>query len=133
MEVRYTMEEIAKMISEQKPANRLPLAVKVEYRKTYARNCELGLLKNISLTGAFLQTHKSNLVSNDKLILTFNVSGRERKIQATVVWTNCLGCGIKLIPFNNRDVQIIDDLMYFIEANRENRRVLLDDIFKKVA
>jgi len=28
-------------------------------------------------------------------------------------------------------VQLIDDLMYFVESSRENRRSILDGIFKK--
>ena len=121
------------MISDQKPAQRLPLKMEVEYRRTYARNCDFGLLKNISLTGVFLQTNKANMSLNDKFLLTFRVSGRKRQIPATVVWTNSLGCGMKLMPFNNRDVQIIDDLMYFVKNNRENRKDLLENIFKQVS
>lgn len=112
---------------------RLPLEMKVEYRKTYGRSCHLGLLKNISLTGAFLQIHEPDISPKDKLVLTFNVSGRERKIQAKVIWTNSIGCGVELKPFNNRDIQIIDDLMYFVKTNRESQKVLLEDIFKRVS
>ena len=122
-----------RLVTEKMPAPRLPLEMKVQYRRTYARNSEMGLLKNISLTGAFLQTNPDSLSLNDKIVLTFNVSGRERKIQATVVWKSKAGCGIKLIPFNNQDVQIIDDLMYFVKINRESRKGLLEDIFKQVA
>ena len=38
-----------------------------------------------------------------------------------------------VLPTNGRDVQIVDDLMYFVESNREGRRSLLGDIFKETA
>jgi hypothetical protein len=56
-----------------------------------------------------------------------------RKIHASVIWSNRFGAGIKFSPTNNRDVQIVDDLMYFVESKRENRRSVLDSIFKQVA
>lgn len=51
---------------------------------------------------------------------------------ATVVWANSVGCGVKFMPVNNRDVQIVDDLIYFVEAQRTDRRDVLDKILKKV-
>ena len=52
---------------------------------------------------------------------------------ATIVWKTPQGCGVVFQPFNNRDTQIVDDLMYFVQNRREFRRNLLDDIFKKAA
>ena len=117
---------------EQAPAPRLPLNMEVEFRRSYARQGARGRLKNISLTGAYLETGGGALTAADKLTVTFIVSGRKRNIPATVIWRNEYGCGIKFQPFNNRDVQIVDDLIYFVEASRENRRSVLDDIFKRV-
>lgn len=117
----------------KKPAKRLPLVLKVEFRKSYARHDSKGVLKNISLTGAFLETDHSDLVPEDKLIITFQVSERVRKMSGTVVWKNKRGCGIEFQPFNKRDTQIVDDLMYFIESRREGRREVLDNILKQVA
>ena len=123
------------IINTSEPAPRLPLMMRVEYRRSYGRSCEKGFLVNISLTGAFLKTHTSNhnICVKDKLLFTFIVSGRERRVQAQVVWTNQDGCGIKLIPNNNRDVQIIDDLMYFVQNQKESQKDLLQNIFKRVA
>jgi len=115
------------------PAPRLPLNMEVEFRRSYARQGARGKLKNISLTGAYLETGVGALTASDKLTVTFIVSGRKRNITATVIWRNDFGCGIKFQPFNNRDVQIVDDLIYFVEASRENRRSVLDDIFKRVS
>lgn len=116
------------------PAPRTPLHINVEFRKSYAREDAKGTLKNISLTGAFLQ-HNGNeeLKVGEKLHLKFLVSGRERDVQASVVWTNSSGSGVKFLPTNNRDVQIVDDLIYFVEAKRTDTRDILDKIFKKVA
>jgi hypothetical protein len=115
-----------------KPAARLPLVLDVEYRKNYARNSELGRLKNISLTGAFLQSSNIEIQPRDKIVLTIIVSGRARKVQASVIWRNQAGCGVRFQPGNNRDVQIVDDLIYFVENQRTSRRSVLDDIFKQV-
>ncbi len=117
---------------ERQPAPRIPLKLDVEYRRSYARSDDLGKLLNISLSGAFLEHDDGVLKGSDKLCITFKVSGRIRKIHATVVWSNQLGSGIKFQPSNNRDVQIVDDLIYFVESKRETRRSVLDTIFKKV-
>ena len=114
------------------PAPRLPLQMDVEFRRSYARKDCGGILKNISLSGAFLQTETEDLMPADKLLITFVVSGRKRKIHGTVVWKNKKGCGIQFHPNSKRDEQIVDDLMYFVEEKRETRRELLEDIFKRV-
>lgn len=113
------------------PARRIPLQLDINYKKSYARQDSKGILSNISLTGAFLKTDTSKIQLNEKIVLYFEVSGRRRKIQATVVWKNENGAGVAFAPFNNRDVQLIDDLMYFVESSRENRRSILETIFKK--
>lgn len=115
------------------PAPRFPVELDVEFRKSYGRDPIGGTLKNISISGAFLENSHPDLQENDKLHITINVSGRERVLNATIVWKNQRGCGIKFSPFNNKDIQIVDDLIYFLESKRETRRDVLDNIFKKVA
>jgi hypothetical protein len=116
------------------PAPRIPLQMDVEYRRSYARRREKGRLKNISISGAFIELPESTeLMPNDKVLITLLVSGRERKIHAHVVWNGHSGCGIKFLPTNNRDIQIVDDLMYFVENSRSSQRAVLDSIFKRVA
>ncbi len=114
------------------PSPRTPLVLEVSFRKSYARDELAGTLKNISISGAFLESDSGSLRVNEKLQLSFVVSGRKRKVPAVVVWTNSRGAGIKFIPANNRDVQIVDDLIYFVESSRTDRRSVLDKIFKKV-
>lgn len=118
------------------PAPRIPLSLEVGFRKSYARRDSKGQLKNISLTGAFLELEGlsiDDVTEKEKLLVKFLVSGRERSIAATVVWSNDKGCGIQFHPTNKRDSQIVDDLMYFVENSRESRKSVLDTIFKKVA
>lgn len=115
------------------PAPRIPLAMQIEYRKSYGRQNTKGVLKNISLTGAFLETETLELAPTDKVVIEFVVSDRRRKMIATIVWKTSGGCGVRFQPFNKRDTQIVDDLMYFVQNNREFRRSLLDDIFKQAA
>lgn len=114
------------------PAPRTPLHLEVSFKKNYAREETKGVLKNISLTGAFLEFSGGNVRANEKLNLVFQVAGRERKVAAHVIWANSNGCGVKFQPSNNRDVQIVDDLIYFVENHREDRRSVIDSIFKKV-
>lgn len=121
------------MDTESKPAPRTPLNIKVEYRKSYARDGTDAVLKNISLTGAFLQQNLASLITGDKIALKFSVSGRERLVQAQVIWSNKWGSGVKFLPSNNRDVQIVDDLIYFVESKRTDNKSILDTIFKKVS
>lgn len=113
------------------PLPRIPLNLDVDFRRSYGRQEALGVLKNISLSGAFLEHRMDDVSVGDKLQITFEVGGRIRKINALIIWMNGAGCGVKFLPSNGRDVQIVDDLMYFIESGREDRRSLLDDIFKK--
>lgn len=120
------------MESEKVPAPRTPLHIQVSFRKSYAREETKGTLKNISLTGAFLSHVDEALRAGEKVHLTFSVSGRERDIHAQVIWSNGKGAGIKFLPVNNRDVQIVDDLIYFVESKRTGTRSVLDEIFKKV-
>jgi hypothetical protein len=116
------------------PAPRMPLQLDIEYRRSYARRGEKGRLKNISLSGAFLEVDPEAVPHRDeKVVIHFTVSGRSRKIQASVVWQNQYGCGVKFHHTNNRDQQIVDDLMYFVEHSRSNQKFVLDSIFKKVA
>lgn len=114
------------------PAPRTALHLEVSFRKSYAREATKGTLKNISLSGAFLEVPQE-LKLHEKVQLTFEVSGRIRKVAAEVIWTNASGGGVKFIPANNRDVQIVDDLIYYVENSREETRSVLDNIFKKVS
>lgn len=107
--------------------------MEVAFKKNYARQPTTGHLRNISLTGAFLECSKNSFTPNEKINLTFEVAGRVRKIVAEVVWLSAAGCGVKFHPNSNRDVQIVDDLIYFVESDRSERRDVLNTIFKKAA
>ena len=114
------------------PAPRTPLNLEVSFKRNYAREETTGTLKNISITGAFLEFNGGEVRASEKLNLVFVVAGRERKVAAHVIWANSGGVGLKFMPVNNRDVQIIDDLIYFVENSRSDRRSVMENIFKKV-
>ncbi|MFM6930038.1 MAG: PilZ domain-containing protein [Bdellovibrio sp.] len=114
------------------PAPRTPLNLEVSFKRNYARDETKGTLKNISISGAFLEFAGGQIRANEKLNLMFVVAGRERKVAAHVIWANSIGCGIKFMPVNNRDIQIVDDLIYFVENGRNENRSVMDSIFKKV-
>lgn len=125
--------EIMNEMNSPTPAPRLELELNVNFRRSYARSEDFGRLKNISLTGAFLETPRiETLEVTDKVIVTFVVGGRTREINSKIVWKNDGGCGIEFQPFNNRDIQIVDDLMYFVENQKESKKMVLDTIFSKV-
>lgn len=118
--------------TEKLPAPRTSLNIKVDFRKSYARESAVGTLKNVSVTGAFLAHAAESLRAGEKLNVVFSVAGRERDIHAIVVWSNSIGAGIRFMPQNNRDIQIVDDLIYFVETKKTGTRDILDRIFKKV-
>lgn len=124
----YKMEEAI-----HSPAPRTPLSLEVSYKRNYAREAAVGVIKNISLTGAFLEIDSTDVRANEKLNIVLTVAGRERKVAAHVVWISDSGCGVKFMPVNNRDIQIVDDLIYFAENERSESRYVMDSIFKKVS
>ncbi len=119
-------------IANETPATRIPLMLEIKYRKSYARTMDLGQLKNLSVTGAFLE-HSQPMQENDKIQLLFTVGGRERTILAQIIWRGQTGSGVQFLPSNNRDIQIIDDLIYFVESKREARREIVAGIFKQAS
>lgn len=121
------------MTNDSIPSPRTPLVLDVSFKRNYARKEDHGVLKNISLSGAFLEVPQHELRLEEKINLTFVVGSRERKISAQIIWKNSLGAGIKFLPVNNQDVQIVDDLIYYVESKRMGHRGILDGILKKVS
>lgn len=114
-------------------AKRIPLSLGIQYRKNYSRRFDKGTLKNISLSGAFIEDPQAMLKEDEKINLTFELGGRIRKISAKIVWVSEGGAGINFMHSNNQDEQLIDDLMFYVEEKTDERREILDLIFKKVA
>ena len=114
------------------PAQRFSVEVDLDFKCNYARDFNKALVKNISVTGAFLKTDIS-LKPAEKINVFFKVSGRERKIPARVVWIGPQGVGVKFDHANNRDIQIVDDLIYFATEKTSSTKDLLEDILSKVA
>jgi sugar-specific transcriptional regulator TrmB len=116
------------------PSPRISLELNINYRRSYGRRIETATIKNISLSGAFIEIDPDIEVSpNEKVIVSLSVGDRVRKIPALVVWKNKTGCGIKFNHLNNRDQQIVDDLIYFVENSKHDQKTVLNDIFKSVA
>lgn len=120
-------------MSLEKPAPRLPLTLPIAFRKNYSRKMDQGHLRNISLSGAFLAHSSTEILTNDKLNICFKVSGRERVLQATVIWKNNSGAGLQFHPDNNRDIQIVDDLMYFVQDRRDKNKDIFDSILGEIS
>lgn len=121
------------MSPESNTAPRIPISFEIEFKKNYCRQFSKGQLKNVSLSGAFLEQTENEFVAGDKLQLLMTVGSRSRKLNAIVVWKNNAGVGLRFSHSNNRDLQLIDDLMYFAENKRTSQKSLLGDIFNKVA
>jgi hypothetical protein len=116
------------------PAQRHTLLFEVEFKRNYARRHTKANMKNVSLTGAFLENPENlDLEKDEKINLNLFVGGRARTLQATVIWKNHLGCGVRFAHSNNRDLQIIDDLIFYVESTRASQKSVLADIFKKVS
>lgn len=113
-------------------AQRFNVEVDLDFKCSYARDYSKAQIKNISVSGALIKTEVP-LKPDEKINVYFRLSGRERKIPAKVVWVAERGVGIKFNHFNNRDIQIVDDLIYFATEKSSSVKDLLDNILSKVA
>ena len=120
-------------------AKRLYLKAPIGYRSSYERQNQKGVLKNISLTGAFLEFSKSShslekpSYKRDKIIIYFSVSGRQRKVFSSIIWKNEKGFGVQFHPTNKRDLQIVDDFMYFTKLKKESKKELFKTILNQLS
>lgn len=120
------------METTQQSAQRFSVEMDLDFKCNYARDFNKATVKNISVSGAMIKTDIP-LKPAEKINVFFKVSGRERKIAAQVVWISDKGVGVKFNHFNNRDIQIVDDLIYFATAKNSSTKSLLDNILNKVA
>jgi Tfp pilus assembly protein PilZ len=103
-----------------------------EFKRNYARQISKADVRNISLTGCFIKTEHP-LRANEKLNVYLTVSGRTRKVAAKVVWVGPHGAGVQFQPFNSRDLQIVDDIIYYATEKTSSTKSLFDTIINKVA
>lgn len=115
------------------PKRRIPLSFPIVYRKSYSRRFDKACLKNISLSGAFIEDSGAELKENEKINLSFELAGRKRKIAAKIIWVNDCGAGVSFLHGNQQDEQLIDDLMFFVEESQDEKRGILNLIFDKIA
>ncbi len=120
------------METEEQRAQRFSVEVDLDFKCNYARDFNKATIKNISTSGAMIRTDIP-LKLSEKINVFFKVSGRERKVAAQVVWIGDRGIGVKFNHFNNRDLQIVDDLIYFATEKNSSTKDLLENILSKVA
>ncbi len=125
----------------EKQQDLFPAYLNVEYKKVYARDFTCGQLRHINNSEAYLSTpsipsknpisrdSKKALKSQDKISIVLVLGERKRILQASVLSTDSRGARVKFHFLNNRDYQIIDDLIYFVEKAKESRRKKLHFIF----
>ncbi|MDZ4677345.1 MAG: PilZ domain-containing protein [Oligoflexia bacterium] len=114
------------------PAQRFNVELAFEIKRNYARQTNKAEVRNISLTGALVKTEQP-LKLSEKIHVFLSVSGRTRKVVATVVWVGDKGAGLQFQPFNNRDLQIVDDIIYYATEKSSSNKDLLESILSKVA
>ena len=114
------------------PSKRHALELSLEFKRNYARETSQAEIRNLSLSGALIKTTEV-LKPSEKIHVFLTVSGRRRKLQASVVWIGGGGVGIKFNHFNNRDLQIVDDIIYFATEKTTSTKSLLDNILSKVS
>lgn len=119
-------------VTDQGPAKRFPVELAFDYKRNYARQTSKAEVRNISLTGALIKTEQP-LKPSEKINVYLSLSGRVRKVAARVVWVNERGAGLQFQPFNNRDVQIVDDIIYYATEKTSSTKNLLETILNKVA
>ena len=126
------MEKANEINNDGKPAQRHAVELAFEFKKNYARQSSKAEVCNISLTGALIKTDQP-LKPSEKLNVYLSVSGRTRKVAARVIWVGARGVGLQFEPFNNRDLQIVDDIIYYATEKNESTKSVFDSILNKVA
>jgi len=114
------------------PSPRFNVDLAFEFKRNYARQTTKAEVCNISLTGALIKTDVS-LKPSEKVSVFLTVSGRTRKVAAKVVWVGDRGAGLQFQPFNSRDLQIVDDIIYYATEKTSSTKSLFDSILNKVA
>ncbi|AZZ36373.1 PilZ domain-containing protein [Bdellovibrio sp. qaytius] len=102
----------------ENPAPRTHLELDVSVKRLWARKAMTASLKNVSLSGAFLELPVDGIFKGDMLKATFVIAKRERTIALKVVWKNEHGLGVKFMFDNHQDILMIDDLLYFAETRQ---------------
>ncbi len=126
------MDTQENVLDDTKPAKRFSVDLAFEFKRNYARQVCKAEVRNISLTGALIKTELT-LKPTEKINVYLSLSGRMRKVAATVVWVGDKGIGLRFQPFNNRDLQIVDDIIYYATEKTTSTRDLMDSILSKVA
>ncbi len=103
---------------------------KILFRPSYARKNYEGMLKHISPEGAFIETNLPK--STKKLSITLSVANYQRKIDAEIMEHGPKGLNIKFTSLGNKDIQMIDDFMFFEKHNKKSKKNLLHYLLQKL-
>ena len=104
----------------------------IQLRRNYGRKQEDAYLLNISKTGAYIRYPKHGFNINEKLHLDLKVKDRQRPVAASVVWVHPLGVGLRFLPVNGQDEQIVDDFIYFVDLEKKKSKNILENIFHQI-
>ncbi|MCX7674903.1 MAG: PilZ domain-containing protein [Bdellovibrionaceae bacterium] len=128
------MENQAATTAGKKPAPRTKMNFPVQYRRKYNRQDEIGTLKNVSRTGAFLAVTKNTepLAVGTKVFIKIEFGGLHREIVAEVIWSSPIGSGIHFLPHVGRDQHAVEDLIEYVTEQKMEKHKTLEQIFKKV-
>lgn len=114
------------------PAPRTPARMGVEFRRVYGRQVFDGIIKNISVTGVFIE-HALRFEKEDMVQIEMCIGNRKKKIKAKVIWSNEMGSGLQFHPKSKQEIQMIDDMIYFIEQRWHEMKGVLNNILIKMA
>lgn len=116
----------------QPPAPRTVFNLEVQFRKSYARAISNGRLRNISLTGAYLEcTEFFHL--QERFQFHFFIGGQLHFVAAETVWRSSNGYGVKFITIKKRDTRVIEDVVQIAESMRYGKQQLLSNILKSAS
>lgn len=96
-------------------APRIKVNYKIALKKLFSNNQDMVKIKNISMSGAFIEMSTEDFNTREMVGLNFVVSDRERVVQARIVWKSNEGIGVQFHPQNFQDQVIINDLIFFLQ------------------
>ena len=95
-------------------APRFKVDYSIALKKLFSNNQDMVKIKNISMSGAFIEMTTEEFNTRELVGLNFVVNDRERVVQARIVWKSKEGLGVQFIPQTFQDQVIINDLIFLL-------------------
>ena len=115
-----------------KPAPRIPLKVAISFRRSYARKLDYGTLKNISLTGAYLETELKDLTTGETV---FKSSARNSKDKIGLDYVDYFSSSEGIAIYKDHEYQLISSYNNTTDTDQDSMAVIymyvLDREYKK--